>query len=153
MPKILVSYYSLTGNTEKMAKAIAEGLKSISGIDVELNDLIPAEALNDFDAIVLGAPTYHHNIPDKVKTYLEAVAVKKINLKGKVGAAFGSHGWSGEAPTLILEVMKNRFEMQIVEPPLILLSTYPPDPNGLEKRCQDFAQKIAVMFPSIQKVI
>ena len=35
-----------------------------------------------------------------------------ISLKGKVGAVFGSYGWSGEAPKLILEIMKYKFEMQ-----------------------------------------
>ena len=52
-----------------------------------------------------------------------------ISLKGKIGAAFGSYGWSGEAPKLILEIMKYKFEMQVVEPPL--LAKYLPDQNVL----------------------
>jgi len=66
--------------------------------------------------------------------------VKSINLKSKIGAAFGSYGWTGEAPKLILEIMKNKFEMYIIEPPLLI--KYTPDQNGLEK-CKEIGRKIA----------
>jgi flavorubredoxin len=52
-------------------------------------------------------------------------------LKGKIGAAFGSYGWSGEAPRLVLEILKNKFEMEVVEPPLLI--KYTPDNDGLER--------------------
>jgi NAD(P)H dehydrogenase (quinone) len=45
MPKILVLYYSRTGNTEKMAQAVAEGAKTVSGVDVELNYHVEPESL------------------------------------------------------------------------------------------------------------
>jgi flavorubredoxin len=61
-------------------------------------------------------------------------------LKGKVGAAFGSYGWSGEAPKLLLEIMKNRFEMQVTEPPL--LAKYVPDEKMLGM-CQDFGKRVS----------
>ncbi len=51
-----------------------------------------------------------------MKNLLEGAAKDEINLKGKVGAAFGSYGWSGEAANLLLEIMKNRFEMDVIEP-------------------------------------
>jgi flavorubredoxin len=78
-------------------------------------------------------------MPLNIKNLLEEVAVKKIVLKGKIGAAFGSYGWSGEAPRLVLEVLKNKFEMEIVEPPLLI--KYTPDHDGLEK-CKEFGRKI-----------
>ena len=51
-------------------------------------------------------------MPIDFKKLFEQAAVQGISLKGKIGAAFGSYGWSGEAPKLILEIMKNKFEMQ-----------------------------------------
>jgi len=36
MAKILVLYYSRTGNTQKMAEAVAEGARSVQGADVEV---------------------------------------------------------------------------------------------------------------------
>jgi flavorubredoxin len=140
MPKILVLYYSRTGNTEKMAKAVAEGARSVQGVEVELNYYISPEELADFDAILVGAATYHHDMPVSFKTFFEEVAVKNINLKGKVGAAFGSYGWSGEAAKLIIEIMKNKFEMNVTEPPLPI--KYEPDPASIEK-CKELGKRIA----------
>jgi flavorubredoxin len=140
MPKILVFYYSRTGNTEKMANAVVEGVKSVQGVEVAPEYHITPEELANFDAIIIGTPTYHHDIPLTMKNLLEESAVKNINLKGKIGAALGSYGWSGEAPRLILEIMKNKFQMQTIEPPLLI--RYEPDTAGLEK-CKEFGKEIA----------
>ncbi|MEM1539471.1 MAG: flavodoxin domain-containing protein [Candidatus Bathyarchaeia archaeon] len=140
MPKVLVLYYSRTGNTEKMAKAVAEGAKTLQGVEVELNYRATPEMLAGFDAIAVGMPTYHHDMTADVKRLFEETAIKNINLKGKVGAAFGSYGWSGEAPKLVLEIMRNKFEMDVIEPPLLI--KYTPDQVGLEK-CRELGKKIA----------
>lgn len=140
MPKILVLYYSRTGNTEKMATAVAEGANAVQGAEVELDYHVTPEVLNNFDAIILGTPTYHHEMTIDIKRLFEEAAAKGINLKGKIGAVFGSYGWSGEAPKLVIEIMKNKFEMQTSEPPLLI--KYTPDQNGLEK-CREFGKKIS----------
>jgi len=138
--KLLVFYYSQTGNTGAMARAVAEGAKSVAGINVELKYFARPEDLADADGIILGMPTYHHDIGMDMKRLLEEVAVKGINLKGKVGAAFGSYGWSGEAPRLLLEIMKKRFEMETVEPGLLI--RYNPDEKSLED-CRKLGKTVA----------
>ena len=138
--KILVLYYSQTGNTEKMAKAVVEGVKNAGTPDVELTYHVEAEELAKFDAIVVGTPTYHHDMPIDMKKLFEEAAAKDINLKGKVGATFGSYGWSSEAPKFLLEIMKNKFKMQVIEPPL--LAKYVPDENTLDK-CRDLGKSIS----------
>jgi flavorubredoxin len=140
MPKILVLYYSRTGNTEKMAQAVVEGIKAVSSVDVELSYHVEPESLSGFDAIVIGSPTYHHAMPLDIKMLWEEAAVKNVNLKGKLGAVFGSYGWSGEAPKLVIEIMKNKFGMDVPEPPLLI--RYTPDSAGLEK-CKEFGKKIS----------
>ena len=140
MSKILVLYYSQSGNTEKMAKAVAEGAQNAGNPNVELSYHVEAEELAAFDAILIGTPTYHHDMPIDMKKLFEEAAAKNINLKGKVGAAFGSYGWSGEAPKFLLEIMKNKFEMQVVEPPL--LAKYVPDENMLSK-CRDLGKRVS----------
>ncbi len=140
MKKILVLYYSRTGNTEKMANAVSEGAQNIGNVVVELNFHVDAESLNNYDAILVGAPTYHHDMPVDFKNLFEEASVQGLNLKGKIGAAFGSYGWSGEAPKLILEILKNKFEMQLVEP--ILLAKYSPDQNILNV-CRDLGKKVS----------
>ncbi|MEM2104602.1 MAG: flavodoxin domain-containing protein [Candidatus Bathyarchaeia archaeon] len=140
MPKILILYYSRTGNTEKMANAVAEGARKVEGVEVKLTYHATPEQLKDYDAIIVGTPTYHHDTTTDMKRLFEEAAVKDINLKDKVGAAFGSYGWSGEAPRLVLEIMKNRFDMDVTEPPLLI--KYKPDQAGLEK-CVDLGRRIA----------
>ncbi|MEM3700004.1 MAG: flavodoxin domain-containing protein [Candidatus Bathyarchaeia archaeon] len=140
MAKFLILYYSRTGNTEKMAKAVTEGAKAVQGVSVEIAYYVAVENLTSFDALAFGVPTYHHDMPLNMKNLLEEAAVKKIALKGKIGAAFGSYGWSGEAPRLVLEILKNKFEIEVVEPPLLI--KYTPDSDGLEK-CRVFGRKVA----------
>lgn len=140
MPKILIIYYSRTGNTEKMAKAVAEGTKTVQCVEVESTFCATPEELKEFDAIVIGTPTYHHDTTVDIKMLFEEAAIKSIDLKGKIGAAFGSYGWSDEGPKLVLEIMKNKFEMNVTEPPLLI--RYTPDAVGLEK-CREFGRRIA----------
>jgi len=123
-----------------MAKAVAEGARSVQGVEVEVNYYISPEELAGFDAILVGAATYHHDMPVSFKTFFEEVAVKNINLKGKVGAAFGSYGWSGEAAKLVIEIMKNKFEMNVTEAPLPI--KYEPDQASIEK-CKELGKRIA----------
>jgi flavorubredoxin len=140
MAKILILYYSHTGNTEKMAKAIAEGARSIQGVEVEIKNYESPQRLVNYDAILVGAPTYHHNMTNNIKKILEEIAFHNITLKNKVGTSFGSYGWSGEAPRLVNEVLENKFEMEVLKPPLLI--KYAPDEKGLGK-CRDLGVKIA----------
>jgi flavodoxin I len=138
--KILVLYYSRTGNTEKMAKAVAEGAKTAGDLQVDLNYFVEAGDLGDYDAICVGTPTYHHDMPIDIKTLFEEAASRGVNLKGKPGAVFGSFGWSGEAPKLVAEIMKNKFEMKLTENPL--LSKYTPD-QGMLEQCKALGKRVA----------
>ena len=88
MKKVLVLYYSRTGNTEKMANAVAEGLQSGGDVEVELSFHVDAESLSVYDAILVGVPTYHHDMPVDFKNLFEEAAVQGLNLKGKIGAVF-----------------------------------------------------------------
>ena len=140
MPAILVLYYSRSGNTSKMAQAVADGARTVQGVNVELSYYVAVETLGNYDAILLGVPTYHHDMTADIKRMFEEAAEKNITLKEKIGAAFGSYGWSGEAPQLVLEIMKNRFEMNVTEPPL--LAKYSPDQTALDK-CKDLGKRVA----------
>lgn len=138
MKHILVLYYSRTGNTEKMAKAVAEGAKISDDVTVELNFHVEPEDLITFDAVLIGTPTYHHEMAVEFKNLFEEAATKGISLKGKVGAAFGSYGWTGEAPKLLVEIMKFKFEMQVGESPL---AKYVPDQKTLGD-CKDLGKEL-----------
>lgn len=140
MKKLLVLYYSRSGNTEKMANAVAEGAQSVSGVAVDINFHVEAVDLTSYDAIVVGAPTYRKEMPVDFKNLFKEAQDKGINLKGKLGASFGSYGWSGEAPKMVLDIMTSHFEMQIPEQPL--LAKYIPAQAALEA-CKSLGRKIS----------
>ena len=140
MLKILVLYYSRTGNTEKMAKAVAEGAKTSDNVQVELNYFVEAGDLGDFNAVLVGTPTYHHDMPIDIKMLFEEAAARNVSLRGKPGAVFGSYGWSGEAPKLVAEIMKNKFEMNLAEKPL--LTKYIPDQSAIDQ-CRALGKRLA----------
>lgn len=139
MPRALIIYETRTGNTELMAKAIEAGLKE-AGVEVELRRAghIKADELREVDAIVLGSPTHFHNLFATMKTVL--FEMEKLPLKDKVGAAFGSYGWSGEACGILTETMANLFEMDVLEPSMKIKKR--PSDRDLEA-CRAFGRKIA----------
>jgi flavodoxin I len=90
MSKVIVVYASMTGNTEEMAEAIAEGIRE-SGHDLTLKSVMDASAveLSDYDGIVLGAYTWGDgDLPDEFLDFYEEL--DDISLEGKFAAAFGS---------------------------------------------------------------
>ncbi len=110
-----IIYGSGMGRTKQMAEAIAEGAKTIEGVSIVLKDAYDAkiEDIADADAILLGGSTYNYKLIKAMDPFLKEM--EKANLKGKVGAAFGSHGWSGEGvPTLIKRMQS--FGMNVIEP-------------------------------------
>ena len=139
MSKAVIIYDSRSGNTGMMAKAIEEGMKE-AGIEVLSKRTVSATAgdIKDVDAVVLGAPTYHKDMLASMKTFL--FEMEKADLKGKVGAAFGSYGWSGESVQMMTDTMKHIFGMNVIEPGLKMLRR--PGEGGL-KQCQEFGRKVA----------
>lgn len=121
MPKALVVYATRTNQTKKIAELIAEGIR-FGGIDVTTVNVSEFDQqgidLAAFDALVLGAPTYHGEMVQAMKTFL--FKAEKANLEGKVGGSFGAFGWSGEAPGRIYDTMKNVYKMNMVSGPLML---------------------------------
>jgi flavorubredoxin len=140
MKKVLVLYYSRSGNTEKMAKAVVEGAQSVSGVQVELNYHIEPQELSVYDAVVIGVPTYHKDMPVDVRNLFEEAAAQGVSLRGKIGAVFGSYGWSGEAPKLALDIMQVKLEMQTPEQPIT--ARYTPDQASLDA-CRSLGKRIS----------
>lgn len=139
MSKAIIVYETRSGNTEIMAKAVESGLKE-SGIEVvskRVKDTSVGD-LSNFDAVVLGSPTYYHDLFDGMKKFL--FKMDNVDLKGKIGAAFGSCGLSSESIDMMTDTMKNIFEMDVIDPGLRIVKR----PDGTElKQCKEFGKKIA----------
>lgn len=146
MYKAIVVYATRTGTTEIMAVAIRVGLKE-AGVDVALKNVEKAKKsdLTKADAIVLGSPTYYNDLLPSMKSFL--FDIRKLNLKDKVGAAFGPYSWSGDSVQMITDTMKYVFQMHIIEPGLKLLQR--PEGSDMEA-CVEFGRKIAARLKEIK---
>ncbi len=139
MPKAIIIFETRSGNTEFLARAIKGGIEQ-SGVEVlaKRSSDVNIGELSDIECVILGAPTYSHQLFHRMETFL--FELEKANLKGKIGAAFGAYGWSGESIPRISEVMKNIFGMEIVQPDAALSGRS--DQVSLE-RYTEFGKKIA----------
>ncbi|MFO8084145.1 MAG: flavodoxin domain-containing protein [Desulfobacterales bacterium] len=140
MPKALLVYATRTGETQKIAELIAEGLR-FSLVDVQVvnaNKIKNPEELEGFDALVFGSATYHGEMLQSMKTLL--FLAEKAELEGKIGGAFGAFGWSGESPDRIYDTMKNIYRMEMVSSSLRLKSS---SLEGGMKAAQDYGKEIA----------
>ena len=94
-PRILIAYYSLTGNTEQMAQGVAQGVRRVSGVTVVLKkvDEVTRQDLEAADGIILGSPTYYANLPGKMKAVIDDWSWKmKVDFTDKIGGAFSTGG-------------------------------------------------------------
>jgi len=130
--KAVIVYDTMWGSTEKMARAIADGLTS-GGASVKVMKLraahrsdIATEIL-DAGALVVGSPTINNNIFPTVADIL--VYLKGLKPAGLIGAAFGSYGWSGESVKQIEELLGG---MKVEIAGEALRTKYVPDKEMLE---------------------
>lgn len=107
MAKALIMYYSKGGSTKKMAEFVAEGFKK-EAVEAELKDVVqvdPGELLN-YDAIVIGSPTYYGTMAAQIKKLLDETVSFHGKLDGKVGGAFSSSAnIAGGNETTILDIL------------------------------------------------
>ncbi len=139
--KAVVIYDTMWHSTEKMAHAIVEGIQNegVSAKPVHLRKTHRSEIMVDvFDAgaVVVGSPTLNNQLFPTLADFL--TYMKGLKPLHKIGAAFGSYGWSGEAVKMInaeLEAMK----FEIVDPGLKI--QYVPDGEAL-KTCYELGRRI-----------
>jgi len=109
MTRVLVVYDSRTGNTEKMAHAVANGARKVEGTEVVVLKVDKASLrdLTGSDAIVIGSPTYYGSMSGKMKSFIDRTFAVHGKLKGKVGGAFTSSGDTAcGAETTLLSILK-----------------------------------------------
>jgi flavorubredoxin len=140
---LVVFYISAYGNTRRMAEALAAGAESIAGVRVSLYDLEGGESgiftdlIEEADGLAFGSPTINADAVKPVWDVLSSLTT--VNVKGKLGAAFGSYGWSGEAVRLIedrLRGLKLRVPVEGLRIKLV------PDAGELAQ-CRDLGEQLA----------
>jgi len=140
--KAVVVYDTMWKSTERMARAIGEGLAD-GGAHTRLMPLSGchrsdvATELLDAGALVVGAPTLNAQMFPAMADVL--TYVKGLRPRGLVGAAFGSYGWGARAPKQIRNVLET-MQVELVAEPLEV--NYVPDADAM-KRCYELGQAVA----------
>jgi flavodoxin len=146
MKKVLIAYYSATGETGKMAGYIAEGVR-FSGQEATIRKTgnIKSEAdIAGYDGYIFGSPTFSQEVPEPMKKFL--IKAKKAGLKGKLIGAFGSYshdiGYKHDiyAPAIIFDEMLRAGQTKTFElGPFALKEDIIEAAEGM-KACQEYGK-------------
>ena len=92
MAKILITYFSRSGNTASMAESIRAGTATVGGADITCApvDQIKADQLLGYDCLVIGSPVYYGGMAAEVKSFIDESVRLHGQLEGKLGGAFVS---------------------------------------------------------------
>ena len=139
--KAVVVYDTMWHSTETMAEEISQGIveEGVIARPMHIRSSHRSEIMTevlDSAAVIVGSPTINNQLFPTVSDFL--TYMKGLKPKNKIGAAFGSYGWSGESVKLItqeLEAMK----FDIIDPGIKI--QYVPDQDG-KNACLELGRKI-----------
>jgi len=139
--KAVVIYDTMWHSTEIMAENIVQGITD-EGIDVRPMNLrkwhrsdVMTEVM-DSKAVIVGSPTLNNNLFPTVSDFL--TYMKGLKPKNKIGSAFGSYGWSGEAVSHIRDELE-KMKFEVVDPGIKI--QYVPSQEDIDA-CIEFGRKI-----------
>jgi flavorubredoxin len=140
--KVVIVYVSAYGNTEAMARKVADGVAEggltpvlMNGVEVPMERMI--DQLDESVGFLIGTPTLNSNVPHPILNMIANLVT--LNIKGKAASVFGSYGWSGEAIKTVQDILTS---MRIKVSPEPMKVRMAPSAQELEA-CVDFGRKFA----------
>jgi flavorubredoxin len=133
--KVVIIYESTRGRTKAMAEAIQEGAMKVGAASTVI-DAKDFATLDDTCALAVGSSTRMKKVLPMVKRVLAELP----DLKGLPTAAFGSYGWSGEAPDEIADRLKELNGKLVLEHP-IKAKDYPAE--QILEECRNLGARLA----------
>lgn len=144
-PTAVIIFDTIWGGSEKMAEAIARGLgeggvsyKIFSAGTADLNDVMTD--ILTARAVIIGCPTLNNGIMPTLTPYLEEL--RGLRFKNKIGAAFGTFGWSGECIKRIEESLANAKIEKVVDGLKVQFNPLDKDLEQCEEMGRELAEKI-----------
>ena len=141
--RVFIPYVSAYHNTGDLAEEIGKGIQSAGDFEIDVCD-IETMQLEDIDAkmakasgVLIGCPTINQNI--LLQVYQLFAIISPLRDKGKIGAGFGSYGWSGEAEKLIHGNLEN-LKLKVMGEGLFI--KFSPHDEEI-KKCHEFGRKFA----------
>lgn len=161
MTRILLTYYSKSGTTEKMAEKIAEGIEAsdreivldlIKIQDVDVKDII------NYDGIILGSPTYYGLPAAQIKKFLDESIMHHGKLDGMVGGVFSSSANpAGGNETTLIALIESLLIHGMIFKGMPKGDHYGPvvigDPNDREmKQCKFYGEWMAKFIDKVSSI-
>jgi NAD(P)H dehydrogenase (quinone) len=121
--KVLIMYFSKSGNTEQLATEIVKGVQKVEGVECVLKS-VSKVTKDDFitaDGIIAGSPVYFGSMAAEIKAIFDGFVGIRKRMEGKIGAAFAtSADASGGKETTIISILQAMliYGMIIVGDPL-----------------------------------
>ena len=144
----VIIYDTMWKGTEKMAQAIAKGLEK-EGVKYKIFNMAICDR-NDVlteifktKGVLIGSPTMNNGLLPTIMPILEDL--RGLKFKNKVGAAFGTYGWSGECVKIIEEILE-KAKIKILQEGIKF--KWQPTKEELEK-CEEFGKSFAQKMKAI----
>lgn len=123
--KALILYSTMTGSTKKIATILKEKFEeqNITSEVIDVNKIAREDvmkAVNEADVIFFGSSTKYGDMIGNMEDILKDL--KSLNLESKLGAAFGSYGWSGEAIEVVQDYL-NETNLKVLNTSDVIKST------------------------------
>jgi NAD(P)H dehydrogenase (quinone) len=107
--QVLVMYHSRTGNTKKLAEAVAGGVRGVEGVSCVLKTAseVKREDFLDSAGIIAGSPVYFGTMAAELKAVFDRYVAIRDRMEDKVGAAFATSGSrSGGKETTLISIIQ-----------------------------------------------
>ncbi|MFC1526411.1 flavodoxin family protein [Candidatus Latescibacterota bacterium] len=107
--QVLVMYHTRSGNTEKLAQAIAEGVRQVEGVKCVVKPVadVTQEEYAACDGLIAGSPVYFGSMAAEMKEAFDSFVSVRRQMENKVGAAFATAGDpSGGKETTIISILQ-----------------------------------------------
>ncbi|MCM8832696.1 MAG: NAD(P)H-dependent oxidoreductase [Candidatus Omnitrophica bacterium] len=157
MKKVLIIYHSKTGNTEEMAKSVAEGVKE-ENLEVILKSVedTKVEDMLDADGIIVGSPTYFGLPSYEIKKLFDESVKYYGSLEGKVGGAFTSSALVGGGnETTIMGIIQIMLIHGMIIQGTTKSNHYGPvsigkPDNKVKNECKELGKRVAKLIKKIK---
>jgi flavodoxin len=149
MKRVIVIYHSQFGNTERIAKALADGIRG-QGIEVDCFavDKVSFDNLATYDLFAVGGPTHKFGLSDPMKDFLEKL--KTVDLRGKKAFAFDTKmkPWIAGSAAKKIEKNLKGLGMSIAKPhySAIVQGREGPLEEGIEEKFRQIGAEIAKLL-------
>lgn len=129
MKNVLILFYSRSGNTAKLADAIAKGVSEVEGVTAVLKntDEVTADDFENANGIIAGSPVYFGIMSAELKKVFDGFVGLRKKMEGKVGAAFTTSGdVTGGKETTMMSIIQTLliYGMIIVGDPMSATGHY-----------------------------